>query len=143
MAEGHDVMECLTDEDEQFSWLDGVYEVWEENRVLRQRARSGRSIMVGVRRKSDLQEVCLGTLKCASLKAFMCQGIVSRMAESGILKNPPLGRLYSELVKFQQQNGSEVGHSLLALAHVDAWGLKRVLTILRRKWARGEQPRDS
>ena len=131
------------DLDEQFSWWGGIYEEWESVRELRQRAHSGRSIMLGVRRKVDLQEVCLGTLRCASLNYDILRIVLKRMALNGILANPPLGRLYSEFLGFHQQNSTLDGNAVASIAHSDAWAMKRLLTFMRRKWSRTEMPRDT
>ena len=143
MALAHLSTECPREEDEAFSWFEGLYQQWESLRPLRQRALQGRAIMVGVRRKSDSAEVCVGTLKCAKLNADMVRMVTLCMAKNCKIKNPPLCRLYAEFVNFHQQNGSLTGSDILSVAHSDAWGLKRILTLMRRKWSRVEMPRES
>ena len=135
-------VECPVEEDEDFLWLQGVWEDWESIRALRQRAAVGRSLMLGVRRKTDSAEVCVGTLKCAQLNCELVRMLSRRMAKHGVIKNPRLGRLYHEFVSFHQQNGPLVGDAVLVASHADAWGLKRLLTLMRRKFARDEYPRD-
>ena len=137
-----DHIECPVEEDEHFAWLQGVWEDWELLRPLRQRAAVGRSLLVGVRRKTDSAEVVVGTLKCAQLNCEMVRRLTLRMAKHGVIKNPPLGRLYHEFVSFHQQNGPLTGDDVLVASHADAWGLKRILTLMRRKWSRDEMPRD-
>ena len=134
-------LECPSDEDEAFDWFQGVYETWETVRALRQRALQGRCILLGVRRKSDQAEVIVGSLKVAGLNVKLVRMVSERMACHGIVRNPPLARLYGQFLSFHQQNGNLTGDTLHHVSHADAWGLKRILSFMRRKWKRGEQPR--
>ena len=129
-------------ENEQYHWLQGLWEEWEKDRQIKDLARAGRCLMSGLRRKLDNQEVVVGTLKCAALNVPILSTVVSRMATNGILKNPPLGRLYCEFLSFHQQWNPRPGQELPPIAHADAWGAKRLLTFLKRKWSRTEMPRD-
>ena len=97
--------------------------------------------MQGVRRKVDQVEVCVGTLKCAARNSWIVKTVTGRMAKEGVVKCPPLGRLFAEMLSFHQQNGPLTDQNILAVAHSDAWGLKRIMSFCRRKWVRDETPR--
>ena len=134
-------VECPSEEDTTWEWFYGIYEEWEKEKGLRQLALKGQGIMQGVRRKVDQVEVCVGTLRCAARNSFIIKTVTQRMVQHGVVKCPPLGRLFGQMLAFHQQNGPLTDQNILAVAHSDAWGLKRLMSFCRRKWARDETPR--
>ena len=136
-------LECPSEEDEAFSWFAGFYQNWETLRSLQQRAIRSRSILLGVHRKVHEAEVVVGSLKCSALNAKLIRMFAERMAKHGVIRNPPLARLFGQFLSFHWENGLLSGEPLNAVAHADAWGLKRLLTCMRRTWSRGESPRES
>ena len=112
---------------------------WEGIRSIRNQIQGGRSLMVST--VAGMAGV-LGNLKDCSENSECLMAILERMKASLTCDTPGVDilsvacRVALELCRYDDQEG------LAAVAHRDAWGMKRCLSTLRRKWARNETPKD-
>lgn len=112
---------------------------WEAQRDLRQRCANGGALMVNPRGQGGV----LGNLASAKANVAVLSAITGRMAAHGILKAAPVD-VYSNMVLDFYVAANYPKMSLApSLAHQDAWGIKRCLSFLRRKWMRNEVCRDA
>ena len=118
----------------------GVPEAWDGEPLLRRRAAKGQSLMVSTVR--DVPQV-LGNIKNVAANYDVLAPLVTKMAVAGVIETPSLEVLTPLVIEFYSLAGYPDPVGVHALAHQDAWGLKRCLTLLRRKWSRGEVPKDS
>ena len=124
------------------SWIGQVPSSWEDHRQFRTACMEGRSLTVGVFLKEfGDQEVVLGTLACCKLNVKLLRALLDCMATTPCIFNPPLHVLQAALLEFYALNHFPDPDDLAAKAHKDGWGLKRMLSFLRRKFTRTEMPR--
>ena len=119
--------------------LDGLAETWEAIYELRKRAASGHSLLVST--VPGLPQV-LGNIKNVAANAAVLKPLVQMMGEQGIINTPSLELLDPVCQKFLQLANYPKEDDVVALAHQDAWGLKRCLTLCRRKFIKAEVPKD-
>ena len=117
-----------------------IAEEWEAQAPLRRRASKGKSLMV-----STVKEVpqVLGNTKNVAENSDVLMPLIKRMAAAGILETPSVETLSPMVLEFYALAGYPDPAGAPALAHQDAWGIKRCLTLVRRKWSRQEMPKDS
>ena len=117
-----------------------ISEEWEAQATLRRRASKGKSLMVSTLR--DVPQV-LGNIKNVAENHEVLLPLVKRMSAAGALDTPAVETLAGFVLEFYSLAGYPDPVRAHALAHQDAWGIKRCLTLLRRKWSRQEMPKDS
>ncbi|CAJ1397021.1 unnamed protein product [Effrenium voratum] len=125
------------------TWLPSLPALWESQRALRQRSISGKPLVTGIMSRRHGVEVCVGSMACVKLNHEVLKPITSAMAESACLQTPGLELLFHEVLAFHVSAGYPDEKQMAAVAHADAWGLKRMLNFLRRKWYKEETPRDA
>lgn len=123
------------------TWLPSLPALWESQRALRQRSISGKPLVTGIMSRRHGVEVCVGSMACVKLNHEVLKPITSAMAESACLQTPGLELLFHEVLAFHVSAGYPDEKQMAAVAHADAWGLKRMLNFLRRKWYKEETPR--
>ena len=125
-----------------FEWMRDVPSAWEDNRQLRWRSIEGKGLAAGVMLpRFGKQEVILGTLDCCKLNAKLLRILLDRMAKTACIFNPPLHILQAACMEFHADNGFPDPNGLASKVGVDGWGLKRMLSFLRRKFSKPEMPR--
>ena len=125
-----------------FSFMADVPVLWEDIRELRVRTMEGKPLLVGVLvPQLGRKPVVVGTLECVKLNAKVLGVILKLMEEKACLSNPPLYLLQGALLEFQGRNGFPSPDDMAGIAIQDSWGLKRMLSFLRRKFAKTETPR--
>ena len=112
---------------------------WESNATLRKRAMKGRRLMVST--VKDVSQV-LGNIKNVAENYDVLFPLVQRMSACGRVDTPAVDDITPLVVEFYSETGFPDTANLEALAHQDAWGIKRCLTLVRRKWSRAETPKD-
>ena len=116
-----------------------IAEEWDAQPLLRRRAAKGKALLVSTLK--DVPQV-LGNIKNMAENSDVLKPIVLRMSAEGILDTPSVETLTAVVLEFYSLAGYPDPLGAHALAHQDAWGMKRCLTLLRRKWSRQEIPKD-
>lgn len=112
---------------------------WDSIATLRKRAIKGRRLMVST--VKDVSQV-LGNIKNVAENFEVLLPLVECMSKCGRVDSPSVDDITPLVVEFYSEAGFPDTANLEALAHQDSWGIKRCLTLLRRKWSRGESPKD-
>ncbi|CAE7839925.1 HKR1 [Symbiodinium sp. CCMP2592] len=112
----------------------------EDIRALRKRVGDGNSLMIAT---SPGCMQCMGTLKDCSANYEPLRAVLRCMLKSKTIDSPSIDALLIECQGFLELCHYPEPERIPALALRDAWGIKRSLTTLRRKWARPEIPKDS
>ncbi|CAE7808331.1 unnamed protein product [Symbiodinium microadriaticum] len=89
----------------------------------------------------DVSQV-LGNIKNVAENYDVLFPLVQRMSACGRVDTPAVDDITPLVVEFYSETGFPDTANLEALAHQDAWGIKRCLTLVRRKWSRAETPKD-
>ena len=84
----------------------------------------------------------LGNIKNAAENRDVLLPLVRCMAQMGRVDTPSIEVLSPLVIEFYSLAGYPDPAGLEAVAHQDAWGIKRCLTLLRRKWSRNEVPKE-
>ena len=112
---------------------------WEDLRELRSQVAGGRSLMVS----STVQTTCcLGNLKDCAANHAAIREVLNCMVVACTTRTPGIDLLSTACQSFLQLAHYPDETTLNAIGHRDAWGLKRCLSTLRRKWVRAERPKD-
>ena len=119
--------------------LKGLPEVWEVDRDLRRRVSRGYCMMVSTT-KGVVQ--VLGNVKNVSANAEVLLPVVEIMARNGVLETPSVEDLSDVCEAFLTLANYPDMPNVATAAHQDAWGIKRCLTLCRRKWSKSEKPKD-
>ena len=114
-------------------------EQWDAVPNLRRRAAKGRSLLVSA--VKDMNQI-LGNIKNVAENSDVLRPIVETMTSAGNLETPSIEVLSPLILEFYGLASHPSPEQAAALAHQDAWGVKRCLTLLRRKWSRQEMPKD-
>ncbi|CAE7197320.1 hypothetical protein AK812_SmicGene350 [Symbiodinium microadriaticum] len=115
-----------------------VPQQWDDVAALRRRASRGRTLMVSA--VKGVSHV-LGNIKNAAENRDVLLPLVRCMAQMGRVDTPSIEVLSPLVIEFYSLAGYPDPAGLEAVAHQDAWGIKRCLTLLRRKWSRNEDSR--
>ena len=109
-------------------------------RCLRNQAAKGRCLM-----KSTVQGClqCLGNLKDCSENYLVLKIVLDLMLCSCTIDSPSVDLVIPCCTTFLELANYPDKDMIAAMAVRDAWGIKRCLTTLRRKWVRHEVPKDS
>lgn len=116
-----------------------VPQEWDDVAALRRRASKGRTLMVSATK--GISHV-LGNIKNVAENRDVLLPLVRCMCSAGRVDTPSLELLTPLVIEFYSLAGYPDPSELEAVAHQDAWGIKRCLTLLRRKWSRSETPKD-
>ena len=126
-----------------FEWLVEVPIHWEQRRHFRARSLRGRSLLQGVFLPSDAKkEVIVSSLECCQLNAEVLSTVLRLMGDNACIFVPPMPLLSAVTLEFHSHSGFPCADSLASTAYSDSKGLKRMLSLLRRKWRREEYPRE-
>ena len=116
-----------------------IPEQWDAVPSLRRRAAKGRSLLVSA--TTGIKQI-LGNVKNIAENYEVLKPIVETMTNVGNIETPGIDTLSPLLLEFYGLASYPSPEEAAGLAHQDAWGVKRCLTLLRRKWARQEIPKD-
>ena len=116
-----------------------VPQQWDDEAILRRRASKGRTLMVSA--VKGVSHV-LGNIKNVAENQNVLLPLVTCMSQWGRVDTPSIEVLTPLVIEFYSLAGYPDPTGLEAVAHQDAWGIKRCLTLLRRKWSRAETPKD-
>ena len=119
--------------------LKGLPELWDDDRCLRRRVGKGYCMMVSTTK--GVRQV-LGNLKNVSANADVLEPVVKLMAANGVVDTPPVEDLSDVCEAFLRLANYPDEANITTAAHQDAWGIKRCLTLCRRKWSKPETPKD-
>ena len=119
--------------------LAALPELWEQNRDLRRRVARGYCMMVSTT-KGVVQ--VLGNVKNVSANVDVLKPLVEIMAENGMVDTPAVEDLSDVCEAFLKLANYPDLNNVATAAHQDAWGMKRCLTLCRRKWSKSETPKD-
>ena len=112
---------------------------WESHPILRTRAKQGMSLMTST---SPGIVHCLGSLKDCSENHAVLMPVLQGLLAAVTLDTPSVDLLGAKCKTFLQLAAYPDMSAVSAIAHRDAWSLKRCLTTLKRKWSRQEVPKD-
>ena len=121
------------------TYLMGVDQVWEGQRDLRSRCAQGGCLMLNPTGTGPV----LASLKSIKANVEILAVITQRMAQHGRIASAGVDALSSVVLDFYVAANFPMDALAPSLAHQDAWGIKRCLTFLRRKWGRREVARDT
>ncbi|CAE7840759.1 unnamed protein product [Symbiodinium sp. CCMP2592] len=109
-------------------------------RCLRSQAAKGQCLM-----KSTVMGClqCLGNLKDCSENHLVLRTVLDLMRCSRTIDSPSVDVIIPCCTTFFELSNYPDKDMIPAMAVRDAWGIKRSLTTLRRKWVRAEKPKDS
>lgn len=124
----------------RFADLTTLASRWENVRSLRERCAKGHALM---RATADGCVQCMGTLKDCAENNEVLKVIVGLMLESLTIDSNGIDMIVDQCTAFLELAHYPDKARLGAIAVRDAWGIKRCLTTLRRKWGRYEAPKDS
>ena len=112
---------------------------WEEHPGLRVRAKQGMSLMTAT---AAGMNHCLGSLKDCAENHAVLMPVLEGLLAAYTLDTPSVDLLGAKCKLFLQLAAYPDASAMSAVAHRDAWSLKRCLTTLKRKWSRQETPKD-
>ena len=112
---------------------------WEECFRLRTQVAQGKSLMLST---SVGSTSCLGNLKDCAENYEPLKATLGKMLISRTLDTPPIDNISVACREFLAMAHYPDSDGVPAIAHRDAWSLKRCLSTLRRKWSRQEVPKD-
>lgn len=115
-----------------------VPQAWDDIATLRRRAQKGRSLMVSTTR--GVNQV-LGNIKNVAENHEILRPLVACMSKCGVVDTPPVEKLSELVAEFYGLAGFPEPAGIEALAHQDAWGIKRCLSLLRRNGLGRRHPR--
>ncbi|OLQ14679.1 hypothetical protein AK812_SmicGene1179 [Symbiodinium microadriaticum] len=119
----------------RFADLTTLASRWENVRSLRERCAKGHALM---RATADGCVQCMGTLKDCAENNEVLKVIVGLMLESLTIDSNGIDMIVDQCTAFLELAHYPDKARLGAIAVRDAWGIKRCLTTLRRKWGRYE-----
>ncbi|CAE7318475.1 unnamed protein product [Symbiodinium sp. CCMP2592] len=126
-----------------FQWVAQLPVLWENNRAFRERSLNGQSLLRGIHQPGHGdREVVLGNIQCCKLNGEVLKVVLKLMGDEGCIFVAKVYLLHAAALEFHSNSGYPEAASLGAVAHSDGWGLKRMLSFLKRKWMRGQTPRD-
>ncbi|CAE7683038.1 unnamed protein product [Symbiodinium sp. CCMP2592] len=119
--------------------LTTLAEKLEAIRCLRSQAAKGQCLM-----KSTVMGClqCLGNLKDCSENHLVLRTVLDLMRCSRTIDSPSVDVIIPCCTTFFELSNYPDKDMIPAMAVRDAWGIKRSLTTLRRKWVRSEKPKD-
>ena len=127
-----------------FRWMEKVPEALECRRELRDRSLNGHNLLRGIRQPGHgTAEVVQGSLDCCRLNHVALGVLLKVMADNACIFIPKVFILQGAMLEFHSNSGYPDPDTLGAAANSDGWGLKRMLSFLRRKWKRQEKSRES
>ena len=127
-----------------FKWLAQLPRAWDQRRELRERSINGQNLLRGLRQPGHGSlEVVAGTLDCCKLNVEAIGAVLKLMADNACIFVPKVFMLQAAAIEFHGLAGYADPDSLGAAASSDGWGLKRMLSFLKRKWRRSEKCRAS
>ena len=124
-----------------FQWVAQLPQAWESKRALRERSLEGRCLLRGlIQPGHGDREVVLGNIECCKLNSEV---LLKSMADAACIFVPKVFLLQGAMLEFHCHAGYPDAISLGVAAYSDGWGLKRMLTFVKRKWMRGQNARES
>ena len=125
-----------------FRWLAQLPKAWDQRRELRERSINGQNILRGLRQPGHgALDVISGSLECCRLNLEALGAVLKLMGDNGCIFVPKVFMLQAAAIEFHSLAGYADPDSLGCAANSDGWGLKRMLSFLKRKWKRGEKCR--
>ena len=85
---------------------------------------------------------CLGNLRDCSANYAVLLPVLNSMVAAITIETPGIDLLSEKCKVFLELSNYPCQGNILGVAHRDAWGIKRCLTTLKRKWTRLEVPKD-
>ncbi|CAE7397433.1 unnamed protein product [Symbiodinium sp. CCMP2592] len=126
-----------------FQWVAQLPQAWESKRPLRERSLEGRCLLRGVIQPGHgNREVVKGNIECCKLNSDVLLILLRIMADDACIFVPKVFLLQGAMLEFHCHAGYPDAASLGVAAYSDGWGLKRMLTFVKRKWMRGQNARD-
>ena len=119
--------------------LKNLPQKWENVRELRGQVADGRSLMLSTVAHTNS---CMGNLRDCSANYYALLEVLNCMVLSCTIRTPKVDVLGVACTEFLQLARYPDASTLVAIAHRDAWGIKRCLSTLKRKWMRNEVPKD-
>ena len=89
------------------------------------------------------KEVVYGSLECCSLNHDLLRSVLKLMGDHGCIFTPPVYLFQGAALEFHSTAGFPNPHALATAGYDDGWGIKKMLSFIRRKWAKPEMPRES
>ena len=127
-----------------FQWVAQLPQAWESKRALRERSLEGRCLLRGlIQPGHGDREVVLGNIECCKLNSEVLLILLKSMADAACIFVPKVFLLQGAMLEFHCHAGYPDAISLGVAAYSDGWGLKRMLTFVKRKWMRGQNARES
>ena len=123
---------------ETFSYVEPCLRAWESSRSLRKLGINGESLAVG----EDTNGVIPPTLQNVKANYTLLKAYTQHMANTGVIITKLIGYIQPPVVKFYELMEIDVTtHEAKALAYGASFVIKKMLHVIRRKWARWEMPR--
>ena len=123
---------------ETFSYVEPCLRAWEGNRPLRQLGITGVSLIVG----EDSNGVIPPNLANIRANYTLLKGYTQHMANTGLIITKLIGYIQPPVLKFYELMEIDVAtNGAKAVIYAASYIIKKMLHVVRRKWARWEMPR--
>lgn len=123
---------------ETFSYVEPCLRAWELSRSLRKLGINGESLVVG----EDTNGVIPPTLPNIKANYALLKEFTQHMANSGVIITKLIGYIQPPVVKFYELMEIDVTTcDAKAVIYATSYIIKKMLHVVRRKWARWEMPR--
>ena len=127
-----------------FQWVAQLPILWENNRAFRERSLNGQTLLRGISEPGHGdREVVIGNIVCCKMNNEVLKIVLKLMGDNGCIFVAKVYLLQAAALEFHSNSGYPEAASLGVVAHSDGWGLKRMLSFLKRKWMRNQTPRVS
>ena len=126
-----------------FSWMTELPQLWDATWHFRNRSLMGQNLTRGLFLPGRSGEVVVGSLECCGLNHDLLRPVVKLMGDRGCIFTPPVHLLQAAALEFHSACGFPDADALRLVGYDDGWGLKKMLTFLRRKWSKDENPREA
>ncbi|CAE6972770.1 unnamed protein product [Symbiodinium sp. CCMP2592] len=126
-----------------FEWVAQLPPLWENNRFFRQRSLNGQALLRSVSQPGHGdREVVIGNIECFKMNNEVLKIVLKLMGDNGCIFVAKVYLFQAAALEFHSNSGYPEAASLGVVAYSDGWGLKRMLSFLKRKWMRKQTPRD-
>ena len=118
-------------------------EDWEHHVYLRKRGRSQQVLVQDCKSKKNV----LPTLKNIRYNADVLRPLTQKMASQGIISSsvkflkPALKLFYEEQLAEEERRKPDTELKIISKANSSAFYIKRMLSVVKKKWAKWEMPR--
>ena len=124
---------------ETFSYVEPCLRAWELSRSLRKLGINGESLVMG----EDTNDVIPPTLPNIKANYALLKGFTQHMANTGVIITKLIGYIQPPVVKFYELMEIDVTTcDAKAVIYATSFIIKKMLHVVRRKWARWEMPRE-